>query len=130
LRILVAEDNEINQRVVMAWLAREDHEVVLVENGLQAVEAVRTGEFDVVLMDLRMPVLDGIDATRRIRALPPPRNRVRIIALTAHAMSGVREQLLAAGLDDFLAKPIQADQLLAKLAELTVTILARRGEVA
>jgi signal transduction histidine kinase/DNA-binding response OmpR family regulator len=130
LRILLAEDNEINQRVVLAWLARGEHAVTVVENGLQAVDAVREGDFDLVLMDLRMPVLDGEDATRQIRALPAPRNSVWIIALTAHAMSGVRERLLTEGFDDFLPKPIQPALLLTKVAERRVARLVAPGQSA
>ena len=77
---------------------------------------MRSGAYDVVLMDVQMPVLDGIQATVRIRALPPPGNGIRIIAVTAHAMTGTREQYLAMGVDDYLAKPINARSLLGKLA--------------
>ncbi|HLY56822.1 MAG TPA: response regulator, partial [Stellaceae bacterium] len=107
LRILLAEDNAINRRVVLAWLGKDEHEIVVVDNGFEAVEAVKARDFDVVLMDVRMPVLDGVEATKRIRDLPAPKCDIRIIALTAHAMTGVREKLLAEGFDDFLSKPIQ-----------------------
>ncbi len=118
LRILVAEDHEINQRFVAALLHQAGHHATVVENGRQAVEAVRGGGYDVVLMDVQMPDLDGVEAMRRIRALPPPRNRVPIIALTAHAMTGAREEYLAAGMDDFVTKPIDPVLLLGKLARL------------
>jgi signal transduction histidine kinase/CheY-like chemotaxis protein len=117
LRILLAEDNEINQRVVLAWLGRGEHRVTVVENGIQAVDAVRAQDFDLILMDVRMPMMDGVAATRQIRQMKPPKSTVWIIALTAHAMAGVREQLLSEGFDDFLSKPIQAALLLTKLAE-------------
>jgi len=94
------------------------HQVDTVENGEQAVEAVRNGAYDAVLMDVQMPVLDGIQATLRIRALPSPANRVTIIAVTAHAMTGAREQYLAMGVDDYVAKPINARILIGKLAGL------------
>jgi response regulator RpfG family c-di-GMP phosphodiesterase len=82
------------------------------------VEAVRNSTYDAVLMDVEMPVVDGREATRRIRALPPPANRVVIIAVTAHAMAGAREEYLALGMDDYLAKPIDPKMLLERLAAL------------
>jgi CheY-like chemotaxis protein len=90
----------------------------VVENGLQAVAEVRDGDYDVVLMDVQMPELDGIEATARIRALPSPKRAVRIIALTANAMNGAREKYLAAGMDDFVSKPVDSALLLGKLARL------------
>jgi signal transduction histidine kinase/ActR/RegA family two-component response regulator/HPt (histidine-containing phosphotransfer) domain-containing protein len=119
LRILVAEDNAINQRFMLALLRRRaGHFVTVVDNGHLAVAAVRDGDFDVVLMDVQMPELGGVEATRQIRALPPPKNQVRIIALTAHAMTGAREEYLAAGMDDFVPKPVDSVLLLGKLARL------------
>ncbi len=119
LHVLVAEDNKINQQLTAMILRSVGHEVDVVENGEQAVEAVRNGAYDVVLMDVQMPVLDGIQATVRIRALPPPANSVTIIAVTAHAMIGAREQYLTMGVDDYVAKPIDARTLLGKLAGLS-----------
>ncbi|MGH7037558.1 MAG: PAS-domain containing protein [Stellaceae bacterium] len=116
LRILVAEDNKINQQLTAAMLRHAGHAVDVVENGEEAVEAVRRGAYDAILMDVQMPVLDGVQATERIRALPPPASQVRIIALTAHAMTGARQQYLAMGMDDYLAKPIEARTLMDKLA--------------
>jgi len=118
LSILVAEDNAINQRYVATLLRQAGHSVTVVENGHQAVAAVRDGNYDAVLMDVQMPDLDGVEATRQIRALPPPRNRVPIIALTAHAMTGAKAEYIASGMDDFVAKPIEPTQLLDKLAHL------------
>jgi signal transduction histidine kinase/ActR/RegA family two-component response regulator len=118
LRILVAEDNAINQRLMEAVLGHAGHNATMVENGHQAVAAVRDGDYDVVLMDVQMPGLDGVEATRQIRALPAPRNRIPIIALTAHAMAGAKETYLAVGMDDFVAKPIASALLLDKLARL------------
>ncbi len=108
-------------------LRHAGHEVDVVENGEQAVEAVRRGAFDAVLMDVQMPVVDGEEATRRIRALPPPANRVAIIAVTAHAMAGAREEFLALGMDDYLAKPIDPGMLLGKLAALSTEPSAGTG---
>ena len=127
LRVLVAEDNQINQQLILMLLRRGGHEATIVENGELAAEAVRGGGYDVVLMDVQMPVLDGVQATRRIRALPPPANGIRIIALTANAMAGAREEYLAAGMDDYLSKPVDPNVLLSKLAGLPVSPAATGG---
>jgi PAS domain S-box-containing protein len=119
LHVLVAEDNKINQQLAAVMLRHLGHKVDVVENGEQAVEAVRTESYDVVLMDVQMPLLDGIQATERIRALPPPANRVTIIAVTAHAMAGAREEYLAAGMNDYLPKPIEPGILIGKLAAVS-----------
>jgi signal transduction histidine kinase/CheY-like chemotaxis protein len=119
LRILVAEDHAINQMFMAALLRKAGHTVTVVENGNQAVAAVRDGEYDVILMDVQMPELDGVEATKRIRAMPSPKHLVTIIALTAHAMRGAKEEYIAAGLDDFVSKPIDAALLLDKLARLS-----------
>jgi signal transduction histidine kinase/FixJ family two-component response regulator len=119
LRILLAEDNAINQRFMTALLRRSGgHDVTVVENGHQAVAAVRAGDYDIVLMDVQMPDLGGVAATQQIRALPPPKNQVPIIALTAHAMTGARAEYLAAGMDDFVSKPVESAVLLGKLARV------------
>ena len=119
LRILLAEDNKINQQLVTMLLRKADHQVDVVENGELAVEAVRSADYDVVLMDVQMPVLDGVQATKRIRALPPPKNAVPIIALTAHAMAGAKEEYLAAEMDDYLSKPIDNGELFSRLNEVS-----------
>ncbi|HEX3885760.1 MAG TPA: PAS-domain containing protein [Stellaceae bacterium] len=115
LRVLVAEDNKINQQLARMLLGKAGHIADIVENGEEAVAAVRTGDYDVVLMDVQMPVLDGIEATRLIRALEPPRSTVPIIAVTAHAMAGAREQYLASGMDGYLSKPLDPSALLRAL---------------
>ena len=115
LKILVAEDNKINQKYITAVLGKTGYEITVVEDGLQAVEAVRHSDFDVVLMDVQMPVLDGEQATKQIRALASPKCDILIIALTAHAMSGARQECLDAGMDDYLSKPINSAALLSKL---------------
>ena len=112
LRVLVAEDNKINQQLAATLLRRAGHLPDIAENGEAAVAAVVAGDYDVVLMDVQMPVLDGIQATQRIRALPPPKNAVPIIALTANAMAGAREQYLAQGMDGYLSKPLDVETLL------------------
>ena len=118
LRVLLAEDNPVNQQVVLAMLRKAGHAVRMVGNGAEAVAAVRAEEFDIVLMDVQMPLLDGIEATKQIRALPAPRRHVPVVALTADAMTGAKEYYLEAGMDGYLAKPIRAAALLAKLAAL------------
>jgi signal transduction histidine kinase/CheY-like chemotaxis protein len=116
LRILLAEDNKINQQFATVLLRKAGHSVEVAENGHQAVDAVRRSAFDVVLMDIQMPELDGVQATRQIRALPAPKCSVPIIAMTAHAMAGAREEYLAAGMNDYISKPVQPALLLSKLA--------------
>jgi signal transduction histidine kinase/AmiR/NasT family two-component response regulator len=115
LRVLVAEDNAVNRKVVTAFLRRLGHEVVCVADGARAVEAVRDAEraFDAVLMDVQMPVMDGLEATRGIRALGP-RGALPILALTAN---GQREEVLRAGMDAHLAKPVQSATLSEALAD-------------
>ncbi len=111
LRILVAEDNHPNQLLIRTLLGKAGHNVDVVGNGLEAVEAVQTIPYDLVLMDVQMPELDGIDATQRIRALGGAVGKIPIVALTAEASSGTREKLLAAGMDDYLSKPIDRKKL-------------------
>lgn len=116
LRILLAEDNKVNQQFAIVLLEKAGHSVELAENGHQAVDAVRRAAFDVVLMDIQMPGLDGVMATKQIRALPKPKSEIPIIAMTAHAMAGAREEYLAAGMNDYVSKPVQPSLLLSKLA--------------
>lgn len=113
LNILVAEDNLPNQLLVKAILSKLGHQVLVVGNGLEAVQSVETAEspFDVVLMDMQMPEMDGLTATQHIRELPSSRASVPIIALTANALSGDREKVLDAGMNDYLTKPIDVSQL-------------------
>ena len=118
-RVLVAEDNSVNQRVAAALLAKLGCHAELVANGLETLAALETAPYDVVLMDCQMPELDGFAATRRIRDLErnlPNRKRQVIVAMTANAMTGDREACLAAGMDDYLTKPVRADQLLRVLS--------------
>ncbi len=125
LRILLAEDNKINQQLVTMLLRKAEHRVDVVENGELAFEAVRSADYDVVLMDVQMPVLDGVHATKRIRALPPPKNAVPIIALTAHAMTGAKEEYLAAEMDDYLSKPIDNGELFSRLNDVAAGLAVR-----
>ena len=119
LSVLVAEDNNINQMVIGGILAGGGHRVRFVETGAAAVEAVRTDSFDLVLMDISMPEMDGATATRLIRALPDGKARIPIVALSAHAMSGDRERYLAEGMDDYVTKPVDPPTLFRAMARVT-----------
>jgi signal transduction histidine kinase/DNA-binding response OmpR family regulator len=123
LRILLAEDNRINQQYAKALLEKAGHQVTIAENGVMAVDAAQREDFDVILMDIQMPEMDGVVATRQIRKLPAPKCTTPIIAMTAHAMAGAREDYLKAGMDDYISKPFQPTKLLSKLA----TLVGRRA---
>ncbi|WP_374480396.1 ATP-binding protein [Zoogloea sp.] len=112
-RVLLVEDNPVNQRLAQVLLQKRGYAVSLAENGADAVDMVGTGRFDVILMDMQMPVLDGLEATRQIRSMEQTAGqpRVPIIAMTANAMNGDRERCLDAGMDDYLTKPIKAQEL-------------------
>ncbi len=114
-RLLVAEDNHINARVALGYLENAGHRVDLVATGLEAVEAVRRLPYDMVLMDMQMPELDGLEATRAIRKLTGERGRIPIVALTANAMAADSERCLAAGMNDHLPKPFDKAVLLDKV---------------
>jgi signal transduction histidine kinase/CheY-like chemotaxis protein len=122
LRILVAEDNAVNRKLVTALLGKRGHTVVSVVNGREAIAAVTESEFDIVLMDVQMPEMDGLEATAAIRKLEAVTgSHVPIIALTAHAMKGDREICVAAGMDEYLSKPLNPKQLFALIESLTGT---------
>jgi CheY-like chemotaxis protein len=114
-RVLLAEDHPMNQIIISSILEAAGHRVHIVDDGEAAVSVAETGVFDIILMDMRMPNMDGIEATRHIRASPGIR-QVPIVALTANAARTDIDICLAAGMDDFLAKPIDADLLLATIA--------------
>jgi signal transduction histidine kinase/CheY-like chemotaxis protein/HPt (histidine-containing phosphotransfer) domain-containing protein len=120
-RLLLAEDNEMNQELALAMLKDTGYDVTLVENGRQALSALASTEFDVVLMDCQMPVLDGFEATRQLRRQEADAgsHHTPVIALTANAMSGDSQLCLDAGMDDYIAKPYSRDKLLATLARWT-----------
>jgi GAF domain-containing protein/DNA-binding response OmpR family regulator len=115
LRILLAEDNAVNQKLAMRLLQQMGYRADLASNGIEAVESVKRQAYDVVLMDVQMPELDGLDATRQICKLLEAPQRPRIVAMTANAMQGDREMCMAAGMDDYLTKPIRVDRLVEAL---------------
>ena len=118
LRILLAEDNEINRIMAVEMLRRKGHEVVTASNGQEVLDRLRENSFDLALMDIRMPLMDGEEATRRIRRGEAGDPDIPIVALTAHALKGDREQFLAAGMDDYLAKPFDPRELSAVLERI------------
>ena len=116
-RILLVEDNELNRDMLSRRLQRKGFEVEMAVDGRQGVEMALTGNYDLILMDMSLPEIDGWEATRRVREAPQTRN-VPIIALTAHAMSGDREKAIAAGCNDYDTKPVELDRLLGKITAL------------
>lgn len=120
IRILLAEDNTVNRKLAMKLLEQMGLTADVATNGLEAVEAVERQPYDVVLMDVQMPELDGLEATRRIRAGSPAGGQPRIVAMTANAMAGDREACLVAGMDDYLSKPIRPAELAAALDRVAV----------
>ena len=119
LRVLVAEDNEVNQKVVVRMLERLGHHPAVAANGREAVEAVSRGGFDLVLMDCQMPEMDGFEATARIRAMTAGRRHLPVIALTANVSESDRQRCLAAGMDSHLAKPLKLERLAETIASFT-----------
>jgi len=111
LTVLIAEDETISQLALKTLITRMGHEAVCVSNGREAVEAVVRQHFDCALMDIQMPEMNGVEATEHIRKLGTGKARLRIIALTAYALTGDKEKFLAAGLDDYISKPVQEEQL-------------------
>jgi PAS domain S-box-containing protein len=123
LRLLIAEDNDVNQRVITGMVRNLGHEFVLVADGLAAFEAARAGRFDAILLDVQMPVIDGVEAMKRIREALGDKACPPLIAMTAHALPGDREHYLALGMDHYLAKPIRS----AALAEVLEKALHREA---
>lgn len=117
--ILLVEDNQLNQMVAQGMLRLLGLTADLAQNGVEAVEALRAKHYETVLMDISMPELDGLDATRQIRAGLPRDAQPYIIALTANAMSGDRDRCLQAGMDDYLSKPLTKEALSAALRRST-----------
>ncbi|HEY8623699.1 MAG TPA: response regulator, partial [Casimicrobiaceae bacterium] len=118
LRILLAEDNVVNQKLALRLLQQMGYRADLASNGIEAIESVQRQAYDVVLMDVQMPEMDGLEASRQINARWPPKDRPRIIAMTANAMQGDRDMCLAAGMDDYLTKPIRVERLVEALNQV------------
>jgi CheY-like chemotaxis protein len=117
MRILLAEDNAVNKRLACRILTKKGHEVVTAASGREALRVLERQTFDLILMDIQMPELDGLEATAAIRGKEKgTKAHIPIVAMTAHAMKGDRERCLAAGMDGYIAKPVRADNLL-KLVE-------------
>ncbi|MFN8543130.1 MAG: response regulator [Candidatus Binatia bacterium] len=116
LHVLLAEDNRMNQLVALKTLEKMGYRADVAANGLEVLEALERQAYDVILMDVQMPEMDGLEATRQIRARWPAERQPAIIAMTAHAMQGDREACLAAGMDDYVAKPVRLDDLVEALA--------------
>jgi CheY-like chemotaxis protein len=118
LRILVVEDNAINQLVLQTMLSNLGHHVELAENGGEAVGLVEEHTYDVILMDCQMPVMDGYAATAAIRTLPGDAGRTPIVALTASAMPADKQRCLDAGMDDYLSKPVNQSDLVTTMTRV------------
>ena len=119
LRILLAEDNRINQKVAIRILEKLGYKVDVVNNGRSAIEALKKQPYDVILMDIQMPEMDGVEATSIIRSQWLPAQQPYIIAMTAHAMEGDRENYLSQGMDNYVSKPIQINKLVEILHQCT-----------
>jgi CheY-like chemotaxis protein len=116
-RILLVEDNEMNRDMLSRRLQRKGYEVTMAVDGRQGVDMARSGGYDLILMDMSLPEIDGWEATRQLRAAPETKT-VPIIALTAHAMAGDRDKALEAGCNDYDTKPIELPRLLGKIEAL------------
>jgi CheY-like chemotaxis protein len=116
LRILVVEDNQVNQLLATVLLSKAGHRIDIAANGLEALDAVSSRPYDLILMDVQMPEMDGVEATKRIRAMAGAARAIPIIAMTANAMKGDRERLLAVGMNDYVSKPIDKEQLFLSIA--------------
>jgi CheY-like chemotaxis protein len=115
LRVLLAEDNVVNQKLALRLLEKLGYRADVAANGIEAIEALERQPYDLLLSDVQMPEMDGLEATRRILERWPEGERPWIVAMTAEAMSGDRERCLAAGMNDYLAKPIRVDELVAAI---------------
>jgi len=123
LKILLVEDNLLNQRIVLFSLKKYNHEVTIANNGLEAVEKFNESEFDVILMDIMMPVMDGLEATVKIREvemIKQSERRTPIIALTANTMDNDRDKCISYGMDEFMAKPFDIEKLKTIFSELEI----------
>jgi two-component system, sensor histidine kinase and response regulator len=128
LRLLLAEDGEVNRAVFLGLLSELGHEVTCVEDGEAAIEAWQEFDYDAIFMDVQMPVLDGLEATQRIRQLEPEGQHIPIIAITAGAMAEDQQRCLHSGMDDFLSKPVDFKQLTSVLKTLVLHVDGRTQE--
>jgi len=120
LRILLAEDNLVNQKLALRLLSQMGYRADVAANGIEAIDSIERQTYDVVLMDVQMPEMDGLEASRRITQRWPPGQRPRIVAMTANAMQGDRDECMAAGMDDYVTKPIRVDALVEALVQSAV----------
>jgi CheY-like chemotaxis protein len=119
IRMLLAEDNMVNVMLMKKLLSKWNIVPIIAENGLRAVELMQYGNFDIILMDLQMPVMNGLDATMEIRKMADPKkSRIPIIALTASALLDIKEKIYEAGMNDYVSKPFKPDELLEKIQTL------------
>jgi CheY-like chemotaxis protein len=117
LRILLAEDNLVNQKLALRLLSQMGYRADVAANGLEVIESVERQTYDVVLMDVQMPEMDGLEASRRITQRWRADQRPRIVAMTANAMQGDRDECIAAGMDDYVTKPIRVEALVQALVQ-------------
>lgn len=132
MNILLAEDNLINQKFALRALEMKGHEVTVANNGLEAIQLWEKSDFELILMDVQMPQMDGLEATRQIRAREiksETNGRTLIVAMTAHAMKGDREKCLTAGMDGYLTKPIRPTRLFSVVEELAKPAAERSIEI-
>jgi CheY-like chemotaxis protein len=115
LRILLAEDNKVNQRVATLILQRLGYEIAVAINGQEVLDALQQQAYDLIFMDVQMPEMDGLEATRQIRRQLSPERQPHIVAMTANALQGDREHYLAAGMDDYVSKPIKLAEVIEAL---------------
>jgi CheY-like chemotaxis protein len=130
LCILLAEDNVVNQKVATHMLARMGYSVEVANNGLEVLQALEKARYDVILMDVQMPEMDGMEATRLIRERMTPEERPYIVAMTAHALNGDAEKCIAAGMDDYVSKPVRREKLEEALANSQAARAARHVRAA
>ena len=127
LNVLVAEDNKINQKLILMRLQQLGHAVTLVENGEAVLEKLKTGRFDLILMDIQMPGMDGVETTRAIRKMESPHIRhIPIIALTAHNTEEDRRKVVEAGMDEHIAKPLKIPELITAIQKVIPLIKRNR----
>ena len=125
LRILVAEDNPVNQALALAILRKMGYRADVAADGQEAIDALERQPYDLILMDVQMPVMDGLEATRRIQEQYNEDERPHIVALTANVMAGDRDACMAAGMDDFLSKPIRLEEVRAVVEKYGALVVAR-----